>query len=45
MFGKLEAKTAACLAALKDAGFAGAVVNNPAQLRYTDGWTSMAAWA
>jgi len=39
MFGKLEAKTAACLAALKDAGFAGAVVNNPAQLRYTDGWT------
>ena len=39
MFGKLEAKTAARLAALKDAGFAGAVVNNPAQLRYTDGWT------
>ena len=39
MFGKLEAKTAACLAALKDAGFAGAVVNNPAQLRYIDGWT------
>ena len=39
MFGKLEAQTAACLAALKDAGFAGAVVNNPAQLRYTDGWT------
>ena len=35
MFGKLEAKTAARLAALKDAGFAGAVVNNPAQLRYT----------
>ena len=24
---------------LQDAGFAGAVVNNPAQLRYTDGWT------
>ena len=27
------------LDALQDAGFAGAVVNNPAQLRYTDGWT------
>ena len=32
-------KTAARLDALQDAGFAGAVVNNPAQLRYTDGWT------
>ena len=39
MFGKLEQKTAARLDALQDAGFAGAVVNNPAQLRYTDGWT------
>ncbi len=39
MFGKLEEKTAARLAALKSAGFAGVVVNNPAQLRYTDGWT------
>ena len=39
MFGRLEQKTAARLDALQDAGFAGAVVNNPAQLRYTDGWT------
>ena len=39
MFGRLEKKTAARLDALQDAGFAGAVVNNPAQLRYTDGWT------
>ena len=39
MFGKLEQKTAARLDALQDAGVAGAVVNNPAQLRYTDGWT------
>ena len=38
MFGKLEQKTAARLDALQDAGFAGAVVNNPAQLCYTDGW-------
>ena len=39
MFGKLEQKTAARLDALQDAGFAGAVVNNPAQLRLADGWT------
>ena len=39
MFGRLEQKTAARLDALQDAGFAGTVVNNPAQLRYTDGWT------
>ena len=39
MFGRLEQKTAARLDALQDAGFAGAVVSNPAQLRYTDGWT------
>ena len=39
MFGRLEQKTAARLDALQDAGFAGVVVNNPAQLRYTDGWT------
>ena len=39
MFGRLEQKTAARLDALQDAGFAGAVVNNPAQLRYTDSWT------
>ena len=39
MFGRLEQKTAARLDALQDAGFAGAVVNTPAQLRYTDGWT------
>ena len=39
MFGRLEQKIAARLDALQDAGFAGAVVNNPAQLRYTDGWT------
>ena len=39
MFGKIEEKTAARLAALQNAGFAGTVVNNPAQLRYTDGWT------
>ena len=32
-------KTAARLDALQDAGFAGAVVNNPAQLRLADGWT------
>ena len=32
MFGRLEQKTAARLDALQDAGFAGAVVNNPAQL-------------
>ena len=37
MFGRLEQKTAARMDALQDAGFAGAVVNNPAQLRYTDG--------
>ena len=39
MFGRLEQKTAARLDALQDAGCAGAVINNPAQLRYTDGWT------
>ena len=39
MFGKLEQRTAARLDALQDAGFAGAVVNNPAQLRLADGWT------
>ena len=39
MFGKGEQKTAARLDALQDAGFAGAVVNNPAQLRLADGWT------
>ena len=38
MFGKGEQKTAARLDALQDAGFAGAVVNNPAQLRLADGW-------
>ena len=38
-FGKLEEKTAARLAALQNAGFAGVVINNPAQLRYTGGWT------
>ena len=39
MFGKWEQKTAARLDALQDAGFAGTVVNNPAQFRLADGWT------